>query len=178
MIINGFSRKIPLTDEKGCATQWMQIFGEQVRQLPTIIGTGSPEGVQESISGRLYLDQSTGSIYSKRYDEIAGNKANGWNVIAGGSGLTYGTSTVSFGATETNEAQLVVIGQTTITATTKVTATIGTTATASYTENDHKYLGSIGVSITTGAIVAGTGFTIYVRSYQKLKGDISINWVY
>jgi len=72
----------------------------------------------------------------------------------------------------------VVTGQTNLTASAKVTATIGTTATADYTADDHKYLGSIGVSVTTGAVVAGTGFTIYVRSYQKLKGDISINWVY
>jgi hypothetical protein len=98
-------------------------------------------------------------------------------VIASG-GVTAGTSTVSFGITETNESHLVVTGQTGILAGSKVIASIGTTATADYTANDHKYLGAIGVTVTTGAVVAGTGFTIYVRSYQKLTGDISINWVY
>jgi hypothetical protein len=39
-------------------------------------------------------------------------------------------------------------------------------------------MGAIGVHVTTGDVVAGTGFTIFVRSYQKMKGDISINWVY
>lgn len=99
-------------------------------------------------------------------------------IDAGATKNYSGTSTVSFGATETNEAQLVVTGQTGIGAGAKPIASIGTTATADYTANDHKYLGSIGVSVTTGNVVAGTGFTIYVRSYQKLKGDISINWVY
>jgi hypothetical protein len=94
------------------------------------------------------------------------------------AGITSGTSTVSFGVTETNEAQLVVTGQTGILAGSKVIASIGTTATTDYTADDHKYLGSIGVSVTAGDVVAATGFTIYVRSYQKLTGDISINWVY
>jgi hypothetical protein len=96
----------------------------------------------------------------------------------GGGSVTSGTSTVAFGATATNEAQLVVTGQTGILAGSKVTASIGTTATADYTADDHKYMGAIGVHVTTGDVVAGTGFTIFVRSYQKMKGDISINWVY
>jgi len=81
MIINGFSRKIPLTDDKGCATQWMQIFGEQVRQLPMIFGTGSPEGVVEAIQGRQYFD-TTGAAgarqYTKALDEIGNDKTMGW----------------------------------------------------------------------------------------------------
>ena len=305
IVINGFSRKIALTDSKGCPTQWMQIFGEEVRQLPTIVGDGNPEGIQEATSGRSYIDQTAASVYFKRYDDIAGNRSNGWmlvsgsgggsgvtdgdygdisvsgggtlftidnsvvtnvklanmpantikgnntgssavpkdltvaqvktllnytysdvgaaplvhthvstdvtdfseavddrvasllvagtnvtlnyndvantltiNAASGGSGVTSGTSTVSFGATETNEAQLIVTGQTGISAGSKVIASIGTTATANYTANDHKYLGSIGVTVTTGDVIAGTGFTIFVRSYTKLKGDISINWVY
>jgi hypothetical protein len=112
-------------------------------------------------------------------ESLSDIQRSGASAFAGGGGsVTSGTSTVSFGATETNEAQLVVTGQTGILAGSKVTASIGTTATSDYTANDHKYLGSMGVSVTSGAVVAGTGFTIYVRSYQKIKGDISINWVY
>lgn len=100
------------------------------------------------------------------------------SATVGGASVTSGTSTVAFGATAANEAQLVVTGQTGILAGSKVTASIGATATADYTADDHKYMGAIGVHVTTGDVVAGTGFTIFVRSYQKMKGDISINWVY
>lgn len=107
---------------------------------------------------------------------------NGTSLLGSGdvviSGITSGTSTVSFGSTATNEAQLIVTGQSGIDAGTKVIASIGTTATSDYTVNDHKYLGALGVSVTVGDIAASTGFTIYVRSYQKMTGDISINWVY
>lgn len=91
---------------------------------------------------------------------------------------TYGESTVSLGVTPTNEAELVVTGQTGIAAGAKVQAQIGLTATTDYTVKDHKYLGSLGVSVTTGNVVAGTGFTIFIRSSQKLTGDISIAWLY
>lgn len=81
MIINGFSRKIPLVDEKGCATQWMQIFGEQVRQLPPIIGDGDPEGVIPALAGRFYYN-STGTppnrLHFKALDEIGNDPTMGW----------------------------------------------------------------------------------------------------
>lgn len=81
IVINGFSRKIPLVDEKGCATQWMQIHGEQVRQLPNIIGDGDPEGVVSSQSGRLYFN-STGApgnrLHFKALDEIGNDTTKGW----------------------------------------------------------------------------------------------------
>jgi hypothetical protein len=96
----------------------------------------------------------------------------------GGGGVTAGTSTVSLGSTATNEAELVVTGQAGILAGSKVSAQIGITATADYTSKDLKYLGSLGVSVTTGNVVAGTGFTIFIRSSQKLTGDISIDWIY
>jgi len=93
-------------------------------------------------------------------------------------GVTSGTSTVTVGTTETNEASLVVIDQTSIASGAKVWAMIGLTATADYTADDHKYLGALGVSVTTGDVVAGVGFTIFIRSVETLTGDISINWFY
>lgn len=96
----------------------------------------------------------------------------------GGGSVTSGTSTVSFGGTATNEASLVVTGQTGILAGSKVIASIGTSATGDYTADDHKYLGSLGVSVTVGNVVAGTGFTIFIRSVYKMTGDISVNWIY
>jgi hypothetical protein len=81
IVINGFSRKIPLTDDKGCATQWMQILGEQLKNLPMIAGTGSPEGVYPAQETRLYMDRNKSSGYRlwiKTVDAVAGNPANGW----------------------------------------------------------------------------------------------------
>lgn len=96
----------------------------------------------------------------------------------GGGTVTAGTSTVPMGPVETNEGSLVVTGQMGITGTSKVMASIGNTATVDYTSADHRYLGALGVSVTVGDYVVGTGFTIFIRSVHKLSGDISIDWIY
>jgi hypothetical protein len=96
----------------------------------------------------------------------------------GGGAVTYGTAVVPMGSLETNEGSLVITGQTGITGTTKVIATIGNTATAKYTSADLRYLGALGVSVTVGDYVVGTGFTIFIRSVHKISGDISIDWIY
>jgi len=84
IVINGFSRKIPLTDDKGCATQWMQILGEQLRQLPMLAGTGSPEGIYEAQETRLYMDRDKSSGYRlwiKTADAVGGDSKSGWEGI-------------------------------------------------------------------------------------------------
>lgn len=84
MIINGFSRKIPLIDKEGCATQWMQIFGEQVRQLPMLSGVGSPEGTVEAMATRLYMDEDKSSGYRlwiKTVDAVLSDKTLGWEAL-------------------------------------------------------------------------------------------------
>lgn len=83
IVINGFSRKIPLIDDKGCPTQWMQIFGEQVRNLPTIVATGNPNGAYSANAGRFYIDTSgaPGSkLWIKVFDSVAGDDAQGWEL--------------------------------------------------------------------------------------------------
>ena len=131
----------------------------------------------QNIATNKLLGRSTGG--SGDIEEITlGTNLTLTAGVLDAAGITSGTSTVSFGVTKTNEAQLVVTGQTGILAGSKVIASIGTTATTDYTADDHKYFGSLGLSVTTGDIVAGTGFTIFIRSVYKLTGDISINWVY
>lgn len=81
MVINGFSRKIPLIDKEGCANQWMQIFGEQVRQLPPLGGAGSPNGVLSAVAGRFYVNQSAGAglkLWLKAVDAINNDDTQGW----------------------------------------------------------------------------------------------------
>lgn len=83
MIINGFSRKIPLVDEKGYPTQWLQIFGEQVRHLPTLVGAGSPAGNYSANAGRFYID-TAGAVGAKLWikvlDSVAGDDSQGWEL--------------------------------------------------------------------------------------------------
>jgi len=83
IVINGFSRKIPLTDDKGCATQWMQILGEQLKNLPAIVGTGSPVGIYPALEGRFYIDR-TGAAGSKLWikvaDAVGGDLTQGWEL--------------------------------------------------------------------------------------------------
>lgn len=189
VVSNAKLAKMPATTLKGNNTGSSANTADlTVAQVKTLLNyTASDVGAAASSHTHIAADVTD---FSEAVDDRVGSllvagtnvsltyndPANTLTIAA--AGANYGTSTVSFGATETNEAQLVVTGQTGILAGAKVVATIGTTATANYTSNDHKYLGSIGVSVTTGAVVAGTSFTIYVRSYQKLKGDISINWIY
>lgn len=168
------------------ANQTITVTGDAAGSGTTAITLTIPAdtvtfGKIQNIATNRILGRSTGGSGDIEEITLGTNltlTAGVLNAASGGGSVTSGTSTVSFGVTETNEAQLVVTGQTGILAGSKVTASIGTTATSDYTANDHKYLGSMGVSVTSGDVVAGTGFTIYVRSYQKIKGDISINWVY
>ena len=55
-----------------------------VSRLGVLIGTGSPEGVQEAQQTVLYMDDAgtTGAIfYIKRDADIAGDKTKGWILI-------------------------------------------------------------------------------------------------
>lgn len=69
-----------------------------------------------------------------------------------------------------NEAQAVVTGQAGILAGAKVSAFIsGDSVTADHTASDHRYAAAL-VALSGGAVVAGTGFTVYARSVHKMTG--------
>lgn len=90
-----------------------------------------------------------------------------------------GTATVNFGAAPgSNEASVAVTGQTTISATSKVEAWVMADDTSvDHTASDHRYF-PVFASLTCGTPSAGTGFTIYARSTQKLTGQWSVRWVW
>ena len=90
-----------------------------------------------------------------------------------------GTATIDFGAAPgSNEASVAVTGQTAIGATSKAEAFVMADDTsASHTANDHRYLGQF-ATLTCGTPSAGTGFTIYARSTQKLTGTWTLRWVW
>ena len=90
-----------------------------------------------------------------------------------------GTATLDFGAYPgSNEATVVVTGQTSIGATSKAEAYImGGDSTVDHTANDHRYF-PLFTALTCDAMVAGTGFTIYATSTEKLQGTFLVRWVW
>lgn len=90
-----------------------------------------------------------------------------------------GTATINFGAFPgSNEASVVVSGQSAISATSKAEAFImGDDTTSDHTAGDHRYLGAF-VALTCGTPTAATGFTIHARSTEKLQGTFALRWVW
>lgn len=90
-----------------------------------------------------------------------------------------GTATLDFGSDPgSNEASIIVTGQSAILATSKVEAFVmGDDTTASHTASDHKYFPAL-ASLTCGTPTASTGFTIYARSIHKLTGAFAVRWVW
>jgi hypothetical protein len=92
----------------------------------------------------------------------------------GGGSIATGTTTLDFGATPgTNNLEVVITGQTTITGTSKCKAYLVATATAEHNITEHTI---VPINITCGNIVAGTGFTIYASTDLRLTGTFNINW--
>ena len=90
-----------------------------------------------------------------------------------------GTATIDFGAFPgANEAAVAVTGQTGISATSKAEAFImADDTTADHTAGDHRYAAAL-MGLTCGTPTAGTGFTIYARSTEKLQGTFALRWVW
>lgn len=94
---------------------------------------------------------------------------------AGGS-ATKGTGTVNFGSFPgSNESNLTITGQSQITTNAKIQVYVMAESTADHTVSDHTYL-PLFAQFTAGNIAAGTGFTIYGRSTEKLQGTFKVNW--
>jgi hypothetical protein len=127
--------------------------------------------------GELALNYTDGLLYYKD----SGNVIQVLNpaAVGGGGGTTLykGTATINFGSFPgSNEASVVVTGQTQIGSTPEIKVFVnGSDSTADKTADDHRYL-PLFASFTAGAVVAGTGFTIYSRSTEKLQGTFKLTW--
>jgi hypothetical protein len=90
-----------------------------------------------------------------------------------------GSATINFGAFPgTQECQVAVTGQATISATSKAEAFImGDDTSTGHTAADHRYVGLF-IALSCGTPTAGTGFTIYARAQDKLQGNWTIRWVW
>ena len=90
-----------------------------------------------------------------------------------------GTATIDFGsAPGANEASVSVTGISGILITSKAEAWImGDDTSSSHTAADHRYVGNW-LALTCGTPTAGSGFTIYGRSTQKLTGTWTVRYVW
>lgn len=90
-----------------------------------------------------------------------------------------GTAEVDFGAFPgTNEAQVAVTGQASISATSKVEAYMMADDTSvDYTAADVRYLG-LWCALSCGTPSAGVGFTVYGRSEEQLQGRVPVRFVW
>lgn len=98
--------------------------------------------------------------------------------------IGQGTAIIDFGSHPgANEASVVVTGQAQIGSNSKVDAyvmadeTLTAHPTDGHSASDHKYL-PLFAAITCGALVAGTGFTIFATSTEKLTGKFAVRFVW
>jgi hypothetical protein len=91
---------------------------------------------------------------------------------------TVGTATLNFGSFPgSNEASVAVTGQGTITTGSVAEAYFMADSTSDHTASDHAYAPTF-IELTCGALVNGTGFTIYGRSAEKMQGTFQVRWVW
>ena len=90
-----------------------------------------------------------------------------------------GVATIDFGAAPgSQEAQVSVTGQSSISTTSKAEAYImGDDTSSNHTASDHRYAAAL-LGLTCGTPTAATGFPIYARSTQKLTGQFSVRFVW
>lgn len=135
-----------------------------------------------ALAGKQPLDQDLTDIAALVGDGFPKRTGLVWAMNPGGGGggstITSGTAVIDFGAFPgSNEASIAVTGQTSILAGSEVDARIAATATGDHTANDHAYAAAM-VGVSVGSIVAGTGFTIFGRSVEKMQGTFNIQWAW
>jgi len=99
---------------------------------------------------------------------------------ATGSGATYGTGTIDFGAAPgTNIATVAITGLTTIAAGSNVQLWIaGSDSTASHTAYEHKVILAKEVTLCADTLVAGVGFTATAITNLRLSGLVAFRYAF
>tara|TARA_R110000803_G_scaffold116412_3_gene184979 strand:- start:1252 stop:1497 length:246 start_codon:yes stop_codon:yes gene_type:complete len=73
-----------IVDDNGDMQIDMRIWMDDVTRLDILTGSGSPEGVEDALVGRMYMNTSgtAGSIlYVKRDANIGGDTTQGWILV-------------------------------------------------------------------------------------------------
>ena len=126
-----------------------------------------------TVAGKALLDDA---------DAAAQRTTLGLGSLATQSGtfiqVNSGTAEIDFGAWPgSNEASVAVTGQTAIAVGSDIVAVVSRESTADHTVGDATYAALL-VGLSVGNIVAGTGFTIYARSLEKMQGKFAVRWLW
>lgn len=146
----------------------------------TTAATGDPE-VLSATQATALLDVFTGTLKGLSPASGGGTanflRADGtWAVPA--SGWAFGTAILDFGASPAVEASIVITGQAAITGTSHVQAWIQRDTTADNGTDEHEQA-AMSSTLVCGAIVAGTGFTIFGRMLIGYAiGQFKVHWSY
>lgn len=84
MRLPSLSANRPFLELSLTMTQQTRRFMNAVARFSILEGSGSPEGVEEARTTRLYMDTAgtAGEIlYIKQVDSVAGNKTAGWVLV-------------------------------------------------------------------------------------------------
>jgi hypothetical protein len=101
---------------------------------------------------------------------------NGATIIPGSAGGRFGTAVIDFGATFTDTASAVIIGQTWVTASSAIRAWMMADVTADSTAEEHESLAAT-CELEILSRIAGTGFTINAYSEAGFcKGQFTVHW--
>lgn len=89
-----------------------------------------------------------------------------------------GTAIIDFGTFPgSNEATVVVTGESAILAGSLCDAWIRSAATADHSVNDHAWAAAL-IGLSTGIPTAASGFPIYARSQYKMIGTFNLDWAW
>lgn len=116
--------------------------------------------------------------FAKDENILYGWKDAAWSNINGPAGVSTGTALLEFGDTPSQEAAVVVTGQSGINASAKVQAWWQADTTTFNTADDH-LLAASSVSLTSDIPVAGVGFTIHADSNFALwTKQFRVRWAW
>ena len=74
----------PIVEPNGTMSQTFRLWAIEVSNSLLLVGSGSPEGVQEAPQYSLYLDEATPAVpvqYRKMLPEIGGDRTKGWAAL-------------------------------------------------------------------------------------------------
>jgi hypothetical protein len=158
----GTANQILGVNTGGTANEYKTISGSTGLSVTPSAGNISltNTGVTSLIAGtNISLSGSTGAV----------------TISSTGGGSVSGSGQVSLylgGFPGGNESSYTVTGQTSILSTAKCFAKInGDSTSATYTANDHRYLAGL-LNLSCSQPTAGSGFTIYSTSFEKLSGYV------
>lgn len=126
-----------------------------------------------TVAGKALLDDA---------DASAQRTTLGLGSLATQSGtfvqINSGTAEIDFGVWPgSNEASVAVTGQTAIAVGSDIVSVVSRESTEDHTVGDATYAALL-VGLSAGNIVAGTGFTIYARSLEKMQGKFAVRWLW